>query len=132
MVLLSALFYSLTIVRTPVYAKGTPAADLAAGKSLVMAGLGLAAAAASAAAQGQPLESLWPGYGDPASWGVLAWLAVGPGALAAFCQVQVRTRRLPAPSAAHAHASASKVLHGERRARRCQVEFLCGEPANCR
>ena len=35
------------------------------------------------------LRSLWGGYASPAAWLVLAWSALGPGALAAFLQTQV-------------------------------------------
>lgn len=36
------------------------------------------------------LAQLWPNYGDPLGWGVIAYTAIGPGALSAFLQVKVR------------------------------------------
>jgi hypothetical protein len=35
------------------------------------------------------LRTLWGGYASPVAWLVLAWSALGPGALAAFLQTQV-------------------------------------------
>ena len=42
------------------------------------------------AVSGLPLSGLWLGYRNPAAWAVLVWSALGPGALAAFLQTQVR------------------------------------------
>lgn len=47
----------------------------------------LALAAAGAAAEGRGLSSLWAGYDDPASWAVLAWAGLGPGAVASYLHV---------------------------------------------
>ena len=79
-------------MRTPGYAKHLPTLDLAAGKSLALAGaalLSLVVVAVGAAQQGQPLSSLWEGWADPAVWAVLAYLAVGPGVLGSYFQVRV-------------------------------------------
>jgi len=41
-------------------------------------------------ASGQPVAALWQGYADPLAWGAILWASLGPGALAAFLQTQVR------------------------------------------
>ncbi|GAB4814293.1 hypothetical protein N2152v2_001339 [Parachlorella kessleri] len=90
-ILTAALFYSLATVRTPGYAKPLPTLDLAAGKSLALAGaalLSLLVVAAGTARQGQPLSGLWEGWADPAAWAVLAYLAAGPGVLGSYLQVR--------------------------------------------
>ncbi len=46
--------------------------------------------AASVALKGEPLTQLWPNPGDPVAWAVVAYSAVGPGALAAYFHVKVR------------------------------------------
>ena len=43
-------------------------------------------------ASGQPITALWAGYADPLAWGAILWASLGPGALAAFLQTQVRLR----------------------------------------
>lgn len=74
------------------YARALPPARIATGKSLVLAAAAVAsllAAAGAALQQGQPLEGLWEGWRNLGSWAVLAWSAVGPGALAAYLHVKV-------------------------------------------
>ena len=44
-------------------------------------------------ASGQPISALWAGYADPLAWGAILWASLGPGALAAFLQTQVRVRK---------------------------------------
>ena len=50
------------------------------------------ARAAVQVASGQPITALWQGYADPMAWGAILWASLGPGALAAFLQTQVRLR----------------------------------------
>lgn len=46
---------------------------------------------AYAAAEGEGPSALWGGYADPASWLILLWAGLGPGALASYLHVQVRS-----------------------------------------
>ncbi len=89
---MAALFYSLATVRMPGYARELPTVDIAAGKSLVLAGTAVASllvTAAGVAQQGQPLSSLWEGWAEPGAWAILLYLALGPGVLGAYLQVRV-------------------------------------------
>lgn len=98
-ILLAALFYSLATVRLSGYARTLPSVQIATGKTLVLAGAALsslAVAASSLAARGTPLTTLWEGWGDLPTWGILAWSAVGPGALAAYLHVKGQAAVPPA------------------------------------
>jgi drug/metabolite transporter (DMT)-like permease len=86
-ILSAAFFFSLATVRLGTYARRIPSVELAAAKSVVLGGAALGTflvAAAGMAAAGEPVTTLWPGYDNPLSWGVLVYSALGPGALAAF------------------------------------------------
>ncbi|PSC76827.1 GPI mannosyltransferase 2 isoform A [Micractinium conductrix] len=101
--LVAALMYSAATVRIPYWAvqrRVTPV-QLAFGKALALTAVaagGLALQASSIAAQGQPLEALWPGWASPQAWAVVAWAALGPGALASV--LHVKGQSLVSPSAA--------------------------------
>lgn len=91
-ILVAALFYSLATVRITGYARSLPPVRIAAGKSAVLAAVALATFLVAAAAnlqQGHPVSEMWEGWANPVAWVVLAWSAVGPGALAAYLHVKV-------------------------------------------
>lgn len=95
--LLAALCYSAACVRIPAWAVRRRVAplQLALGKAAflaVVASAALGLQAAQLAAEGQPLDGLWPGWQKPLGWACILWAAVGPGALASVLHVKVRVR----------------------------------------
>lgn len=96
LIIFAALCYSGSTVRIPAWAvqQGVPSLHLALGKSACLAAVSAAALAVQAwhlAAVGRAAEELWPGWRQSAAgWGLIAWSALGPGALAAFLHVKVR------------------------------------------
>lgn len=92
--LLAALCYSAATVRIPVWAVRHRVSPLqiALGKAVALtavAAAGLALEAAQAAGEGQSLAAFWPGWQQPEGWAILAWAALGPGALASVLHVKV-------------------------------------------
>ncbi len=92
--LLAALCYSAATVRIPVWAVRHRVSPLqiALGKAVALtavAAAGLALEAARAAGEGQSLAAFWPGWQQPEGWAILAWAALGPGALASVLHVKV-------------------------------------------
>lgn len=86
-ILCAALFYSLATVRLSSYARLVTPVKLAAAKSLVLGSAAVLTAGATVWSMQGDVEQLWPGWNSPGAgvpWAVLAWSAVGPGALAAF------------------------------------------------
>lgn len=87
MILLGALSWSIYIFRTSRLAASHPALDLQFAKTALLAVL--YGGWALVAADGRPgaLASLWPGWRrSPEAWLLLAYSAVGPGALADVLQ----------------------------------------------
>ena len=99
------------MVRIGAYAKQVAPLHLALGKSamlaVVSAGL-LSWDAAAVALKGEPLAQLWPNPGDPVAWAVIAYSAVGPGALAAYFHVKVSHFRFYCQGEAFWHSMVSK------------------------
>lgn len=98
-IILSAVFYSMGVVRLAGYAGSLPPARIATSKSFVLGGLGLgslAVVSASTLAQGQPLSAMWGGVAtDPVCWAALLWSGLGPGALASYLHAQASRCRGP-------------------------------------
>ena len=96
LIVCAALCYSASTVRIPAWAvhRGVPSLHLALGKSAFLAAVSFAALAVQAwhlAASGGAAGDLWPGWRrSVAGWALIAWSALGPGALAAFLHVKVR------------------------------------------
>ncbi len=67
-----------------------PALPLAVASMCTLAALSLiwlGTAAIPAVMHGQPLSTLWGGYGDPLSWAVMLWPAIGPWGLGTVLQM---------------------------------------------
>lgn len=91
-ILAAAAFYSMATVRLGLHARRLPTMQLAAYKSVVLAGISgvwLLGTAAALSFEDGSLLPLWPGYQNAWAWGLLAFSAVGPGALAAVLQTFV-------------------------------------------
>jgi drug/metabolite transporter (DMT)-like permease len=82
----------MSTVRIPWYAQRVAPLRLAFGKSLVLAAVAAAALGTQALALGggpPTLGELWPACCDQSTaWALIAWSAVGPGALSAFLHVK--------------------------------------------
>ncbi|KAL7555226.1 hypothetical protein ACHAWF_018881 [Thalassiosira exigua] len=99
MILLGALSWSAYIFRTSRLASSYPELDLQFAKTALLAlmylGWTIVAATSALSAAGtsflapgwtESLASLWPGWANPAAWLLLAYSAVGPGAVADLLQ----------------------------------------------
>ncbi|CAD7696038.1 unnamed protein product [Ostreobium quekettii] len=90
-ILVAALLYSISTVRLGARASQFDAIYLATSKTLALAVLSagwVVADAAGLLGQGQPVHGLWQDVGNPVSWLVLVWAALGPGAIAALLQTK--------------------------------------------
>lgn len=91
----AALSYSLATVRLGSYTREVAPLPLALATSVTLAAVSVALLLGNAgvlllqgAGGASALAQLWPNCWEPQAWGVIVYLAAGPGALATFLQVK--------------------------------------------